>query len=199
MGYVFSNYYESKSDYAHYYDYLRGNNAVTSKQYREQVLQVQNTIKSVSEELSNWQGSAGSDYSEITKILAERHLAFIPILWAGLGMVEGVMSLMPTARVGHIGLYRDPKTLKPIEYYCKLPSDINERDVIVMDPMLEVRVSVPAWVAVDFAGNENTQSINTLTWIYDNTWPNNVILVEKTTVYSDNTTFNRWHIFKKNN
>ena len=71
-----------------------------------------------------------------TKVLAERHLAFIPILRAGLGMVEGVMSLIPTARVGHIGLYRDPKTLSPVEYYCKLPYDISERDVIVLDPML---------------------------------------------------------------
>lgn len=71
-----------------------------------------------------------------TKVLAERHLAFIPILRAGLGMVEGVMSLIPTARVGHIGLYRDPKTLSPVEYYCKLPCDISERDVIVLDPML---------------------------------------------------------------
>ncbi len=71
-----------------------------------------------------------------TKVLSERHLAFIPVLRAGLGMVEGVMSLMPTARVGHIGLYRDPGTLKPIEYYCKLPMDVSERDVIVLDPML---------------------------------------------------------------
>lgn len=71
-----------------------------------------------------------------TKVLAERHLAFIPILRAGLGMVEGVMSLIPTARMGHIGLYRDPKTLSPVEYYCKLPYDISERDVIVLDPML---------------------------------------------------------------
>lgn len=71
-----------------------------------------------------------------TNVLSERHLAFIPILRAGLGMVEGVMSLMPTARVGHIGLYRDPQTLQPVEYYCKLPSDIDERDVIILDPML---------------------------------------------------------------
>lgn len=71
-----------------------------------------------------------------TKVLAERHLAFIPILRAGMGMVDGVMNLMPTARIGHIGLYRDPKTLHPVEYYCKLPSDINERDVIILDPML---------------------------------------------------------------
>ncbi len=71
-----------------------------------------------------------------TKVLAERHLAFIPILRAGLGMVEGVMDLMPTARIGHIGLYRDPETCKPVEYYCKLPCDINRRDVIILDPML---------------------------------------------------------------
>jgi uracil phosphoribosyltransferase len=71
-----------------------------------------------------------------TKVLAERHLAFIPILRAGMGMVNGVMNLMPTARIGHIGLYRDPISLQPVEYYCKLPSDISERDVIVLDPML---------------------------------------------------------------
>lgn len=71
-----------------------------------------------------------------TKVLAERHIAFIPILRAGLGMVEGVVNLMPTARVGHIGLYRDPETRLPVEYYCKLPSDISERDVILLDPML---------------------------------------------------------------
>ena len=68
--------------------------------------------------------------------LAGKKLAFIPILRAGLGMVDGVLQLVPSARVGHIGLYRDPETLKPVEYYCKLPSDINEREVIVLDPML---------------------------------------------------------------
>ena len=71
-----------------------------------------------------------------TKVLSERHIAFIPILRAGLGMVEGILNLMPTARVGHMGFYRDPETLLPIEYYCKLPYDIGERDVIVLDPML---------------------------------------------------------------
>ena len=68
--------------------------------------------------------------------LAGKKLAFVPILRAGLGMVDGVLQLVPSARVGHIGLYRDPETLKPVEYYCKLPSDISERDVIVLDPML---------------------------------------------------------------
>lgn len=71
-----------------------------------------------------------------TKVISGKKLAFVPILRAGLGMVEGVLTLVPSARVGHIGLYRDPKTLEPVEYYCKLPSDIEEREVIVLDPML---------------------------------------------------------------
>lgn len=71
-----------------------------------------------------------------TKILAGKKLAFVPILRAGLGMVDGVLALVPSARVGHIGLYRDPETLMPVEYYCKLPADIEEREVIVLDPML---------------------------------------------------------------
>ena len=70
------------------------------------------------------------------KKLAGRKLAVVPILRAGLGMVDGMVHLVPSARVGHIGLYRDPETLMPVEYYCKLPSDISQRDVIVVDPML---------------------------------------------------------------
>lgn len=69
-------------------------------------------------------------------IIAGRKLAFVPILRAGLGMVDGVLTMVPAAKVGHIGLYRDPKTLKPVEYYSKLPHDIEQRDVIVLDPML---------------------------------------------------------------
>lgn len=71
-----------------------------------------------------------------TKVISGRKLCFVPILRAGLGMVDGVLSLVPAAKVGHIGLYRDPETLSPVEYYCKLPGDIPERDVIVLDPML---------------------------------------------------------------
>ncbi len=71
-----------------------------------------------------------------TKKLAGRKMAFVPILRAGLGMVDGVLSLIPAARVGHIGMYRDPETHKPVDYYCKLPSDLDERDVFVLDPML---------------------------------------------------------------
>lgn len=71
-----------------------------------------------------------------TKVLAGRKMAIIPILRAGLGMVDGVLSLIPAAKVGHIGMYRDPKTHKPIDYYCKLPADLEDRDVFVLDPML---------------------------------------------------------------
>lgn len=71
-----------------------------------------------------------------TKVIAGRKLACVPILRAGLGMVDGILHLIPAAKVGHIGLYRDPETCKPVEYYCKLPSDIQERDVLVLDPML---------------------------------------------------------------
>ncbi len=71
-----------------------------------------------------------------TRVISGRKLAFVPILRAGLGMVDGMLNLVPAAKVGHIGLYRDPETHLPVEYYCKLPSDIAERDVIVLDPML---------------------------------------------------------------
>ncbi|WLR41645.1 uracil phosphoribosyltransferase [Bacillus carboniphilus] len=71
-----------------------------------------------------------------SKILSGKKLGIIPILRAGLGMVDGILKLIPAAKVGHIGLYRDPETLKPVEYYVKLPSDVEERDFIVVDPML---------------------------------------------------------------
>ena len=70
------------------------------------------------------------------KELAGKKLAVIPILRAGLGMVEGVLAMIPSAKVGHIGLYRNEETLEPIEYYCKIPKDCDERDVFVVDPML---------------------------------------------------------------
>ena len=70
------------------------------------------------------------------KKLEGKKLAVVPILRAGLGMVEGMLAMVPAAKVGHIGLYRDPKTMKPVEYYCKLPSDCGEREVFVTDPML---------------------------------------------------------------
>lgn len=70
------------------------------------------------------------------KELSGKKLAVVPILRAGLGMVDGMLAMMPAAKVGHIGLYRDPETLRPVEYYCKLPADCSEREVFVVDPML---------------------------------------------------------------
>lgn len=72
----------------------------------------------------------------IGKKLAGKKLAIIPILRAGLGMVSGIEAMIPSAKVGHIGMYRDPESLEPVEYYCKLPADIEKRDVFVVDPML---------------------------------------------------------------
>ncbi|HZK00081.1 MAG TPA: uracil phosphoribosyltransferase [Tissierellaceae bacterium] len=70
------------------------------------------------------------------QVIAGKKVGIVPILRAGLGMVDGMLSLIPAAKVGHIGLYRDPETLQPVEYYCKLPQDIHERNLIVLDPML---------------------------------------------------------------
>ena len=70
------------------------------------------------------------------KVLAGKKMAIVPILRAGLGMVDGMLNLIPAAKVGHIGMYRDEETLQPVEYFCKLPQDISERDVIVTDPMI---------------------------------------------------------------
>ena len=69
-------------------------------------------------------------------MIAGKKLAVVPVLRAGLGMVNGITTLVPSAKIGHIGLYRDPETLKPVEYYCKLPADCAEREVFVVDPML---------------------------------------------------------------
>lgn len=82
------------------------------------------------------------------KVLAGKKLGIVPILRAGLGMVEGVTNLIPAARIGHIGLYRDPKTLEPVEYYCKLPDDSENRELIVVDPMLATGGSASA--AINF-------------------------------------------------
>jgi uracil phosphoribosyltransferase len=82
------------------------------------------------------------------RMLTKMDIAVVPILRAGLGMVDGMLALVPNAKVGHIGLYRDPDTLKPVEYYCKLPSDIDKRHVILLDPMLATGGSAVA--AIDF-------------------------------------------------
>ena len=81
-----------------------------------------------------------------TKVLAGRKLALVPILRAGMGMLDGMLTLLPAAKVGFIGLYRDEETLQPVEYFCKLPKDIAERDVLVLDPMLATGNSAVAAV-----------------------------------------------------
>ena len=78
------------------------------------------------------------------KELSGKKLAVVPILRAGLGMVDGMLAMIPAAKVGHIGLYRDPQTLEPVEYYCKLPADSHEREVFVVDPMLATGGSATA-------------------------------------------------------
>ncbi len=91
------------------------------------------------------------------KMLAGKKLAVVPILRAGLGMVDGIVNMIPSAKIGHIGLYRDPETHEPVEYYCKMPSDIGERDVIVLDPMLATGGSAVA--AIQFMKNYGCKSI----------------------------------------
>lgn len=92
-----------------------------------------------------------------TKVISGKKLAVVPILRAGLGMADGFLKLVPMARVGHIGIYRDHDTLEPIEYYCKLPSDISERDVVLVDPMLATGGSASG--AVNFLKKRNVKNI----------------------------------------
>ncbi len=91
------------------------------------------------------------------KMLKGEDLAIVPILRAGLGMVDGMLSLVPNAKVGHVGLYRDPETHEPVEYYCKLPTDIGERQIFVVDPMLATGGSAAA--AIDFIKEKGGKKI----------------------------------------
>ena len=97
------------------------------------------------------------------RMIAGKKLAFVPILRAGLGMLDGVLALVPSAKVGHVGLYRDPETLEPVEYYCKLPTDVTERDLIVLDPMLATGGSASA--AITFIKNRGCKSIRMMNLI----------------------------------
>lgn len=91
------------------------------------------------------------------KIISGKKVGIIPILRAGLGMVDGMLKLIPAAKVGHIGLYRDPETLEPVEYYCKLPIDVEERNLIVVDPMLATGGSASA--SITFLKKRNVKQI----------------------------------------
>ena len=92
-----------------------------------------------------------------TKMLSGKKIGIVPILRAGLGMVDGVTKLIPAARIGHIGLYRDPVTLQPVEYYCKLPADSENRELLVLDPMLATGGSASA--AISFIKQRNCKNI----------------------------------------
>ncbi|MCL2152968.1 MAG: uracil phosphoribosyltransferase [Oscillospiraceae bacterium] len=96
-----------------------------------------------------------------SKTISGKKLALVPILRAGLGMVEGILNLVPSAKVAHIGIYRNPETLKPVEYYCKLPPDIMERDCFILDPMLATGGTAAA--AASYLKEAGARSIKLLT------------------------------------
>jgi len=96
-----------------------------------------------------------------TKMLSGKKLGIVPILRAGLGMVDGVLRMVPAARIGHIGLYRDPETLEPVEYYCKLPIDSEKRELLVLDPMLATGGSASAAISfIKKRGCNNIRLVN---------------------------------------
>lgn len=121
----------------HKINYIR-NEAIGTKEFREMIGEIaQLMCFEATRDLKLQDVQIKTPICEMTgKELAGKKLAIVPILRAGLGMVDGMLQLIPAAKVGHIGLYRDPETLEPVEYYCKLPSDCEEREVFVVDPML---------------------------------------------------------------
>ena len=121
----------------HKINYIR-NEEVGSKEFREIVGEIASLMcYEATRDLKMEDVKIKTPICEMTgKQLSGKKLAVVPILRAGLGMVDGMLNMIPSAKIGHIGLYRDPKTLKPVEYYCKLPGDIGQRDVFVLDPML---------------------------------------------------------------
>lgn len=93
----------------------------------------------------------------MSKVIAGKKVVIVPILRAGLGMVDGFMQLIPSAKIGHVGLYRDPETLQPVEYYCKMPPELEQREIIVVDPMLATGGSAIA--AIQFVKDRGARNI----------------------------------------
>ena len=122
---------------AHKISYIRQEN-VGTREFREVIGEIaQLMCYEATRDLKTEEVTIKTPLAEMKgRVLSGKKLAIIPILRAGLGMVDGMLSLIPAAKVGHIGLYRDPETLEPVEYYCKLPEDCEEREVFVVDPML---------------------------------------------------------------
>ncbi|MGI6190080.1 MAG: uracil phosphoribosyltransferase [Clostridiales bacterium] len=108
------------------------------------------------------------------RVISGKKLGIVPILRAGLGMVDGMLKLIPAAKVGHIGLYRDPETLEPVEYYCKLPYDVEEREIIIIDPMLATGGSASA--AISFIKQKGVKNIKLMCLIAA---PEGIARVEK--------------------
>lgn len=102
-----------------------------------------------------------------TNIISGKKLGIVPVLRAGLGMVDGMLKLLPMAKVGHIGLYRDPETLGPVEYYCKLPDDVAQREIVVVDPMLATGGSASA--AIQYIKDKGVNSIKLMCLIASKT------------------------------
>lgn len=138
------------------------NKETGSKQFRELVEEISMLMAyEVTRELPLEEVEIETPVSKAkVKTLSGKKLGIIPILRAGLGMVDGMLELIPAARVGHIGLYRDPESLKPVEYYCKLPSDIEERELILLDPMIATGGSIIA--GIQFLKEKGAQSIKVM-------------------------------------
>lgn len=134
---------------AHKISYIRRED-VGTKEFREMISEIaQLMCYEATRDLKTEDVKIKTPVAEMTgKMLTGKKLAIVPILRAGLGMVDGMLSLIPTAKVGHIGLYRDPETLEPVEYYCKLPADCGEREVFVVDPMLATGGSSAAAIRI---------------------------------------------------
>lgn len=138
------------------------NKETGSKQFRELVEEISMLMAyEVTRELPLEEVEIETPVSKAkVKTLSGKKLGIIPILRAGLGMVDGMLELIPAARVGHIGLYRDPESLKPVEYYCKLPSDIEDRELILLDPMIATGGSIIA--GIQFLKEKGAQSIKVM-------------------------------------
>lgn len=145
----------------HKINYIR-REEVGSKEFREIVSEIASLMcYEASRDLKLQDVKIQTPICEMTgKELCGKKLAVIPILRAGLGMVDGILKMIPAAKVGHIGLYRDPDTFEPVEYYCKLPADCHEREVFVVDPMLATGGSSTA--AIQMLKDKGVQHIRFL-------------------------------------
>jgi uracil phosphoribosyltransferase len=146
----------------HKLTYIRNKNTGT-KEFRELVDEVAKLMAfEITRELPLEEVTVETPVAKAkSRVLSGKKLGVIPILRAGLGMVDGILGLIPAAKVGHVGLYRDPETLTPVEYYVKLPSDIKERELIVVDPMLATGGSaVAAITALKKRGAKNIKMMN---------------------------------------